>query len=126
MLAGGKCRLPDRSFIDLAVAHDDINATVALLHARSEPHSDADRQAMAQGTGRCLNPGYLVRFRVSTEDRIAVAEGVKRLDGNETLVCKQDVLRDTAMALAEDHPIAATPLRLVRRDNAEHRHRERA
>ena len=67
---------------------------------------------MAERAGRSLDARNLCRFGMTAEDRIAAAEGIERLVGNETLFGQHHVLRDAAVTLAQDHAIPARPLRL--------------
>ena len=68
---------------------------------------------MAERAGRRLDAGNFCRFRMAAENGIAAAEGVERLVGNEALFGEHDILRDAAVALAQDHAVAARPFRLV-------------
>ena len=68
---------------------------------------------MAERAGRGLDAGNLCGLGMAAEDRIAAAERVERLVGNETLFGQHDIERDAAMALAQDHAIAARPFRFV-------------
>ena len=69
---------------------------------------------MAERTGRSLDAGNFRGFRMTAENRIAAAEGIERLERNEALVGEHHVQRDAAVALAQDHAVAAWPFRLVR------------
>ena len=113
VLAGAQRRFPHRAFVNLAVAHDHDDAGVALLDARRQRHADAVGQTMAERTGRRLDARNFRRFRMSAEDRVAAAEGVERLVGNEALFGQHDILRDAAVALAQDHAVAARPFWLI-------------
>ena len=51
---------------------------------------------------------------MAAEDGIAATEGVECLVGNEAFFRKHHVLRDAAVALAQDHAVAPRPFRVVR------------
>ena len=68
VLAGAHRRLPDGALIDLAVAHDDEDAAVALLRARRERHADADRKPVAERAGRGLDSRDLAALGMAAQD----------------------------------------------------------
>src|SRR5262245_31834578 len=86
VLARAQRRLPYRSFIDLAVAHDHNDPAVATLHACRQRHSDADREAVAERAGRGFDAGDLAVFRMPTEDRAFATERLEFAGGKVTLV----------------------------------------
>src|SRR4029077_5992538 len=114
VLAGAQGRLPYRSLINLAVTHDHEDARVAALDAGGERHAETIGKPVAERTRRSLNARNLVCFRMTPEDRIAVAEGVQRLDRDEALVGEKRVEREAAMAFAQYNAVAIAPFWLPR------------
>ena len=80
----------------------------------AQRHAEADRKAVAERAGRGLDARNLAGLGMAAQDRVAVAEGVERLEREEALVGQHGVEREAAVALAQDHAVAIAPLRLVR------------
>ena len=91
MFARAHRGLPNRTFIDFAVAQHDDHTAVALLHANGKRHANTDRKSMAEGSGRSFNAGHLACFRMTAKDGVAAAKSIKRLDREKTLLREHDV-----------------------------------
>src|SRR5882724_9992584 len=106
MLAGAERRLPNRTFVDLAITHDDEHAACTLLHPRRERHADADRQPMAERAGRGFDARHLSALRVPTENAVDTAEAVEVVCRDEAFVGEDCIVREATMSLAQNAAVA--------------------
>src|ERR1700704_2480879 len=113
VLVGAGGGLPDRPFVDLAVAHQDIDLAVPSGHPCGQRHAEADGKPMAEGA----RAGFDARndcFRMAAEKRIVMAEAIEFLEREEAPIGQDRVERQTAMALAQDEAVTLAPVRLGR------------
>ncbi len=100
MFAGAHRRLPDGAFIDLAVAHDDKDAAVALLRACRERHAHANRKSVAERSGRGFDSGDLAALGVTAQYAIDVAKLVQMADVEKALIREDGIEGEAAVPLA--------------------------
>ena len=82
---------------------------------RCQRHADADRQAVAERTGRGLDARHLAALRVAAEDPVPGGRtSSARPSGKIALVGEHGVEREAAVPLAQDAAVARAPLRLLR------------
>src|SRR5262249_13640319 len=81
---------PHGALVDLAIAHKHHDPRLALLNAGCNRETNANRQAVTQGTGACFHPGR-DHFGMTTEDRVEVAESIKLGQRKVPLVCKHGI-----------------------------------
>src|ERR1700730_795692 len=113
MLVGTGRGLPDRPFVDLAVAHQDIDLAVPSGHPRGQRHAKADGKPVAEGAGAGFDARN-DRFRMAAETRIVMAKAIQVLEREEPPIGQDGVERQAAMALAQDEAVALAPVRLGR------------
>src|SRR5262249_11202411 len=113
MLISTGGRLPDRAFIDLAVAHQHVDLAVTAAHARRQRHAEPDRKSVAQCARASLNTGH-DRLGMAAEKGIEAAEAVELFHRKEAAIRKHSVERQAAVTLAENEAITLTPTRLLR------------
>jgi hypothetical protein len=85
VLAGAQRGLPDRTFIDLAVAHEHEHAAVAATDALRERHADAIGEAMAERAGRCnatTGAASTTSFMATIGQRIVMAPCCSNMRAN--------------------------------------------
>ena len=73
VLGGAHRRLPDRTFVDFAVAEQHEGAIGTSAHPRGQRKPDADRQAMAERAGRGLDARHHAVFRMAAENAVGAA-----------------------------------------------------
>src|SRR5215469_15650884 len=114
MLMRGECRFPDRTLIDLAVAHHDKDLCLAPLDLERDRSADADWQAVTKSTGGGFDAGNLYGLGMTAKDRIEATEAVERLERKETLIGEHHILGEASVTLAQDASVATFPLWILR------------
>src|SRR3954447_5826596 len=68
---------------------------------------------MSECASRGFDAWNFCGFRMPAQDRVAMAKSIQLLHWEKVLVRKHHVEGDASVALAENHPIATDPLRLL-------------
>ncbi len=117
MFGSAESAFPDRALVQFTVAHDDEDTAAALLHARCQGQADADRQTVAERTGRGLDARDMTAFRMAAKPGARAALLLQFIDGEEAFIGQQGVLREAAMAFAENAAVALWIARIRRIDS---------
>src|SRR5213595_190224 len=100
-------RLPVGPLVELGIAAEHDYALLAEpLRAKGERGADAEREPVAERSGRCLHAGNLVPIGMRSERVPPLEEAVQELLREEALRREHRVVRAGSVALAEDEAIA--------------------
>src|SRR5579884_2583465 len=112
-LVGRHRGLPDLALVELAVAHQAVDAEGAALHAGAERHADAHRQAVAERARAEVDPGDLAHVRVVAEGAVEPGIVLEQRGVEEPDVGQDRVEADAGVTLAEDEAVTVGPAGLL-------------
>ena len=99
-------RFPDRSLRHLGVAEEDPHPGVAAIEPHRQRHPEPDREPLAEGAGRHVDPGQLGdRGRMTLERRALLAEGQELVVAERADPFQRRVQTRRGVALRQDEPV---------------------
>ena len=110
VLGGGHKGLPALALVQLAVAHDGVDAVVLVVELAAQGHANGGGDALAQGAGGHVHAPDVVHLYVAGHVAVDAAEHVQVVHGEEAPQRQNGIEGGAAVALGHDEAVTVRVL----------------